>query len=56
MEHTKAQHLSLNISCPSLFALLELARIAVRRKVTQIQIKLFKLVSVSCFSFQLRRP
>jgi hypothetical protein len=37
-----------------LFALLELIRIADRRKVTQIQIKLFKLVSVNCFSFQLR--
>jgi hypothetical protein len=39
----------------NLFALLELARIAGRRKVTQIQIKLFMLVSVnSSFSFQLR--
>ena len=38
----------------SLFALLELARIAGRRKVIQIQIKLFKLVSVNCFSFQSR--
>jgi hypothetical protein len=39
---------------PNLFALLELARIAGRRKVTQIQIKLFKRVSVNCFSLQLR--
>jgi hypothetical protein len=40
----------------ALFALLELIRIAGRRKVTQIQIKLFEPDLVNCFSLQSHSP
>lgn len=40
-------------SKPSGLAILELIRMAGRRKVTQVQLIPFKLISVNCFSFQL---
>jgi hypothetical protein len=45
--------LEVSAQCWDLFILLEKTRIVGRRKVSYSQTKLFKLISVNCFLFQL---